>query len=273
MNADRIALMNIQYKYFPLTRFLDDAVKYGIPNIELWGATPFAFYDDMTCSDIKKLKNEIDSRGLNLVCYTPEQCVYPVNIASDSEAERRRSMQFFENSIRLGSELGTDKMLITSGWGYFDNSNKGEAWKRSVESIASLSEMGKKYGIKLMMEVLRKDESNLVNDLDSLMKILKEVDNDNLYAMIDNVPMVLDDKSPKDYLELLGDRLQHVHFIDGLPAGHLAWGDGVFPMEQFLKEFDDYGYKGCYSLEITSNQYFLEPWKSVEKSIERMLKY
>lgn len=37
LKRSQIAVMNIQYKYFPLTLFLDDAVRNGVENIELWG--------------------------------------------------------------------------------------------------------------------------------------------------------------------------------------------------------------------------------------------
>ena len=40
LKRNQIAVMNIQYKYFPLSRFLDDAVENGVENIELWGAAP-----------------------------------------------------------------------------------------------------------------------------------------------------------------------------------------------------------------------------------------
>jgi len=33
ISREQIAVMNIQYKYFPLTRFLDDAVENGVKNI------------------------------------------------------------------------------------------------------------------------------------------------------------------------------------------------------------------------------------------------
>ncbi len=72
------------------------------------------------------------------------------------------------------------------------------------------------------------------------------------------------------YLKALGERLVHVHFIDGAPKGHLAWGDGVLDMKQYLKEFADFGYSGYLSLEITDGRYFMEPSVSVDQSIRKL---
>ena len=40
IGKDKLVTMNIQYKYWPLKKFLDDTVDCGVQNIELWGAAP-----------------------------------------------------------------------------------------------------------------------------------------------------------------------------------------------------------------------------------------
>lgn len=262
--------MNIQYKYFPLALFLDDAVRNGVKNVELWGATPHFHLEDMTYREVAAVRREIERRGLNLVCFTPEQCVYPINIASPHEEARRRSVKFFEDSIRVAGELGTDKVLVTSGHGYFDGSDQAEAWKWSRENLASLGDLASHYGITLALEVLRRDESNLVYNLPTLKKMLDELDHPAFGGMIDTIPMALAGERPAQYLNVLGDKLVHVHFIDGAPRGHLAWGDGVLDMKGYLAEFDAYGYQNYLSLEITDGRYFMNPSASVDQSIEKL---
>jgi len=266
----QIAIMNIQYKYFPLEKYLDDAVQFGVRNVELWGAAPHFHLEDMTYQDVKRVRHAIESRDLKCICFTPEQCVYPVNIAAASAAERRRSLKFFEDNIRVASELGTDKVLVTSGSGYFDGSNREEAWKHSQEGLFNLAELAKIHGIRLALEVLREDESNLVYNLPTLEKMLHALDHDAVGGMIDTVPMALAGESPKDYLDALGDGLIHVHFIDGMPRGHLAWGDGILDMEKYLGELSEGGYKNSLSLEITDGRYVMDPTESVRKSIDAL---
>lgn len=270
IKREQVAVMNIQYKYFPLALFLDDAVRNGVKNVELWGATPHFHLEDMTYREVAAVRREIERRGLNLVCFTPEQCVYPINIASPHEEARRRSVKFFEDSIRVAGELGTDKVLVTSGHGYFDGSDQAEAWKWSRENLASLGDLASHYGITLALEVLRRDESNLVYNLPTLKKMLDELDHPAFGGMIDTIPMALAGERPAQYLNVLGDKLVHVHFIDGAPRGHLAWGDGVLDMKGYLAEFDAYGYQNYLSLEITDGRYFMNPSASVDQSIEKL---
>lgn len=272
MNITRhqIATMNIQYKYHPFTKFLDDTVKYQVENIEVWGAAPHFHPEDLSYLEIQAVRKEIEARKLKVVCYTPEQCVYPVNLAAALKDERRRSLKFFEQNVRIAGELGADKMLVTSGWGYFDGSNKAAAWQYAAEGISDLAECAAHHGITLALEVLRKDESNLVNDLASLKNMLEQLNHPAIGAIMDTCPMNLAGERPKDYLAALGKSLVHVHFIDGAPRGHLAWGDGVLDMEGYLAELSAGDYQGYLSLEITDGRYFMDPEASVRQSIEKL---
>ena len=56
--------MNIQYRYFSLDKFLDDAVGNEVSNIELWGAMPFFNIEDMTYQEVKEVRHQIESSGL-----------------------------------------------------------------------------------------------------------------------------------------------------------------------------------------------------------------
>ena len=273
ISMSRVAAMNIQYRYYPLSKFLDDAVDNGLVNIELWGAAPFFHLEDMTYLQVKAVRHEIERRGLNPVCLTPEQCVYPINLGAATREERFRSLKFFENHLRAAAELGTKKMLVTTGWGYFDGSNRDEAWKWAREGIYDLAELAKEHGLTLALEVLRDDESNLVYNLPTLKQMLTELDHDSVGGMIDPIPMAIAGESPADYLNALGDRLIHVHFIDGTPGGHLAWGDGNLDMERYLQEFSDGGYQGFLSLEITDGRYYMDPTASLRQSVERLREF
>ena len=270
ISKSQISIMNIQYGYYPLEKFLDDAVRAGVEHVELWGAAPHFHLEDMTYTDVCRVRKQIEERGLSLVCYTPEQCIYPVNLAADSTVQRRRSLKYFEDNLRAAAELGTDKMLVTTGWGYLDISNINEAWKHAREGLMSLGDMARDYGIKLALEVLRRDESNLVYNLPTLKRMMEDLSHPAIGAMIDTIPMALAGERPEDYLKVFGEQLVHVHFIDGAPRGHLAWGDGVLDMKGYLEEFSRYSYKGYLSLEITDGRYRVDPTSSVLQSVERL---
>ena len=98
-----------------------------------------------------------------------------------------------------------------------------------------------------------------------------EVSNIELWGAMP-FPMALAGERPADYLQALGERLVHVHFIDGAPRGHLAWGDGILDMQEYLEEFSRYHYKGYLSLAITDGRYYMDPTQSVQQSVNALYK-
>lgn len=64
--------------------------------------------------------------------------------------------------------------------------------------------------------------------------------------------------------------LHHVHFVDGAPTGHLAWGDGDRPLATWLQDLADADYTGFLSLETIADRYWLDPLPPVKQSFERI---
>lgn len=271
ITIDKAAGMNIHYLHYPLDYFLDSMNRMQIKNIELWGGSPHYYIEDLTISGTKSIKKKIESRNLKLICFTPEQCIYPVNIAAKEPYIRERSIRYFIKSIEAASELNSPMMLVTSGWGYLSES-KEEAWKRSRDSLERILHKAELLGISLSLEPLRTDESNLVNNLSSLKKMLTEIHSPVLKGMIDTIPMALAGESIEDYFSALGKDLVHIHFIDGKPRGHLAWGDGILPLGKYVESLNSNNYEGYLTLEITDSGYLSDPENAVGKSIEKLKK-
>ena len=52
------------------------------------------------------------------------------------------------------------------------------------------------------------------------------------------------------------------------PGGHLAFGDGTIPMQEWVGMLDKAGYKGYLSMEISDRRYFMDPAAADRKSME-----
>ena len=87
-------------------------------------------------------------------------------------------------------------------------------------------------------------------------------------AMLDTCQVGIVHEHVRDYLELLGKDLVHVHLVDGTPGGHLAFGDGNLPLKEFVDTLGEYGYEGCLSMEIADRRYFMDPRQADRQSIE-----
>ncbi len=111
----QISGMNLHYMLYSLDYFLDEMVKYEMSNVELWGGYPHLYSEDMTPAQVTSIRKKIEQRDLQLVCYTPEQLMYANNIAAPEAEIRKRSLDYYLKNIEITAELGTDRMLMTSG--------------------------------------------------------------------------------------------------------------------------------------------------------------
>lgn len=270
IRKNRIAIGNYHYVRFHFTYFLDTAVKLGVKNIEIWAAAPHFCLDILDEKFLINTKKQIEERGLNVVCITPEQCSYPINIAAEELSLRKKSIKYFKTAIDAAVELKAPYVLVTAGCGYF-NKDIEEAWERSLSAMKELVAYAKRKNIILVYEPLSKFSSNLVNNVFQLQKMLNSIPSKNIKGMVDTGQMALANESIHDYPRLLGDDLAHVHLLDATPMGHLALGEGKLPIGEYIDVLEDNGYKGWYTFEFTALQYRHKPELADKKSFEWLL--
>ncbi|MBY0099222.1 sugar phosphate isomerase/epimerase family protein [Mesobacillus maritimus] len=258
IKREQIAGMNIHYMRYTLDYFLDAQVKAGIQSIEFWTGVPHYYLDPITYSDCKILKDKVQSRGLEIKVFTPENCMYQYQFAAVKPEIFEKSLQYFTNGIKATAELGCKVMQCNSGWGYFDE-DREEAWKRSNEMLSKLAEVAKAEGVTLALEALRPEESNLVTTAKDTKRMFDEINHPNLKVLIDTTAMGVAGETLQDWFDLFGKDIIHTHFVDGDPYGHLVWGDGKHNLEQFLITLQKNGYTGYLGQEITDSRYFKDP--------------
>jgi protein FrlC len=263
--------MNFHYHRYPFDYFLDSTLRLGLQAVELWGGAPHVYVGDASQEDILTIRHEIQSRGLELVCFTPEQCIYPINLSAKDDTLRKRSIDYFKKCIGVTNTLETSLLLVTVGYGFY-NEPVEEAWARGRESLSILAEEAEKQGIVLALEPMSKMGSNLITDMKSLKQMYDEVNSPALKVLLDTVPMTLGGDSFESYGEAFGSDLAHIHFLDGdgKTSAHLGWGMGTFPLEAFADSLKTIGYDGYLSLELIGPQYNWEPERFTKESLNRL---
>jgi protein FrlC len=266
INLSQVAGMNEHYYMHTLDYFLDSMVELGIENIEFWAGSPHLYIEDTSLSRIQRIRKEIEKRDLRLICYTPEQCIYPVNIAAKEPDIRQKSMAYFRNSLEAAAELGARMFQIVPGWGYYDEPTES-AWTRSRDALAILSSQAASLGILMTLEPLEAHGTNIVRNSADLRRMLDEVGAPNLKGIIDTCPMHAAGEDFSDCFETLGADLKHVHFVD---SGHCAWGEGDFPLEKYLSQLARHDYQGYLTIEICNRRYFTDPKRGDAISLQAL---
>ena len=269
LSSAQIAGANYPYMRSPLTQFLDDMVRLEVRDVEIYAAGPHLYLDDVTPSDIDAIGRELAARELHPICLTPEQVIYPINIAARESTIRQRSLRYFKKAIDVCVALECPMIFLTSGWGYVEE-DPDEVWKRSAAALAEIVAYGQSRGVSSVMETLQPTESRIINSATTLKAMIDMIGSPALKPAIDTVAMAVAGKSVSDYRRLFGENIGHVHLIDGAPDGHLVWGDGKLPLGRYLAELGELGYSGHMGLEVIAFQYWGDPTAAMTRHIERI---
>ncbi|MFN0224273.1 TIM barrel protein [Paenibacillus sp. KR2-11] len=263
----KAAGMNITFRHMPFAYFLDAMSELGVDHIELWAGEPHLYVYRSILGNMRSIRKQVQSRGMKIVCYTPEQCIYPYNIAASDPHWRHKSVEYFMENLYAALELGTDTMLITSGIGDFAAAPE-ESWKYARESIFQLCRIAEQEGVTLALEPLTPFESNLITDVRGVRRMIDEIGSPALQGMLDTVAMQLAGEVPEDYFALL-PKVCHVHLIDGdgRSDAHLALDDGVLKWREYLESLRSGGYEGACTLEIMGPGYYRHPREALAGSI------
>jgi sugar phosphate isomerase/epimerase len=79
------------------------------------------------------------------------------------------------------------------------------------------------------------------------MRLVKDLDCDNVGLMLDLFHMNIEDASIEEGLRLAGDRLWHVHIAD---SNRLYPGSGHLDFDSIFATLEDMGYQGYVSAEL-----------------------
>ena len=258
VRREQIAGMNIHYTHYSLDYFFESMERAGFVTVAFWGGPPHFHLDYESYSNLKRIKNLARSHGQHIECFTAAGCAYGFQIGMQPIEYIENSFNYFRNGICAAAELGCRYMVINSGWGYL-NESRDSAWARSREMLSRLAEEARKNEVILTLESLRSAESQIVYRLCDAKRIIEEVGHPSLKIMIDTTAVGVAGETVEEWFNCFGSNIVNTHFVDGTPYGHLAWGDGRFPLKRFLQCMNDYGYEGLLGLEITDRRYYADP--------------
>lgn len=272
IRREQVAGMNIHYLNYSLEYFLNAQVETGFHTVELWCGVPHVWIDHYNFYDADKIKGKIREKGLEIACVTPENCIYPCQVGAWTKEWRERSYQYFVNGIRFTAELGCERMEINSGWG-LHRETKQEAWNRSCDMLGKLADKAKEYGVTLVMETLRKEESQIVNTIQDLKKMLNQIDNSSIKPMIDTCAMISAGETLQQWFDEFPEQIAHMHFVDCDPFGHLIWGDGIQHLGDWIDILNRNHYEGYLGQEITDNRYYADPKTADFRNMKNFERY
>ena len=266
----KVGMFTSGYQRNPLEHCFMDAKEYGYDYIELWGGRPHAYAPDLKAGDINEVRRLIEKYEMPVLGYTPEHNAYPYNYMIGSEAQRRDAIDYLKLSLEMAKEMGAEFVRTSpANGGYL--ATYDQLWSRLEKNIQELGDYAAKLEIKLVVEALTPYESNFFTRANDLVELFRRVDNPYVVGMCDIVPPFVQHESIMAYFDKLGNKMDHMHIIDGENGSdtHLIPGEGNIPIKEMLYEMKRIGYDKTATLELVTN-YINEPRFYAKRAIDNM---
>ena len=266
----KVGMFTSGYQRNPLEHCFMDAKEYGYDYIELWGGRPHAYAPDLKAGDINEVRRLIEKYEMPVLGYTPEHNAYPYNYMIGSEAQRRDAVDYLKLSLEMAKEMGAEFVLTSpANGGYLVTYD--QLWSRLEKNIQELGDYAAKLEIKLVVEALTPYESNFFTRANDLVELFRRVDNPYVVGMCDIVPPFVQHESIMAYFDKLGNKMDHMHIIDGENGSdtHMIPGEGNIPIKEMLYEMKRIGYDKTATLELVTN-YINEPRFYAKRAIDNM---
>ena len=266
----KIGMFTSGYQRNPLEHCFIDAKRFGYDYIELWGGRPHAYPPDLKNGDVETVKRFIDKYEMPVLGFTPEHNAYPYNYMIGSEAMRREAVDYLKLALDMAKAMGADYMLTSPAHAGYA-ATYDQIWERMLKSIKELAEHAEEVDIKLVVEPLTPYESNAFLSANDLVELCKRIDSPCLVGMIDIVPPFVMNESIMSYFDKLGNKMYHIHIIDGENGtdSHILPGDGSIPIQEMLCELKQIGYDGTATIELVL-MYINEPRMYARRAINRV---
>lgn len=235
---------------------------YGIRQTQAIGFDSIDIFADPLDIDAKErrlIRRECEAAGLPIVSVA---CV-AVGLIDFNPAVQRFHLDRCEAYLDFCHELEAKNLLLVLGEYIWDRQviPPAEQWRTAVSNCRQLGNYAAHLGLQIALE-LEPFKLSLLNDVDSMVRFIDEVNHPAVRANIDVSHLQLAGVPAAELRRLKGKAI-HVHIsdCDGRVHGDLPPGRGVVDFGPYLNEIAALGIDGAVSIEL---EYSPEPEKIVE---------
>ena len=185
-------------------------------------------------SDAEFEINLMKAKLLNLPVFAGNN-FYPSNMKLvGAEVDLAKILAYTEVVMRRARQAGTKILVLGSGGARRipDGLDRNIVEQNFVNLCKRIAELGDKYNVTVVIEPLRKQETNFINTVREGLKIVKLVNHPNFKLLADFYHMACEDEDPEIIVEA-GKDLYHCHIAE--KAERTAPGVKGDDFEPYLK--------------------------------------
>ncbi|MCB1357570.1 MAG: sugar phosphate isomerase/epimerase [Maritimibacter sp.] len=211
---------------------LEKSAEHGYRTIEFAYLKPELFDLDRLARKAQSLDVEIGvTMGLPL----------SRDISSEDPDTVAAGRAMLQDAVAAVRDIGGNKLggILYSAHTKYNRAPTAAGWKNSAQVMGEIGELGRQNGIDIVLEVVNRFETNLLNTTAQGLKYLDDCGSDHVRLHLDTFHMNIEEANPAAAIRLAGDRIGYFH-IGESNRGFL--GDGVIDWDRIFDALVEIGY-------------------------------
>lgn len=211
---------------------LRKTAEHGFRTIEFAYLRPEKFNLDKLATLAKSLDVEIGvTMGLPL----------DKDISSEDPAAVAAGAAMLADAVHAVRDIGGNKLggILYSAHTKYNRQPTKRGWDNSVATIAKVADTARDSGVDLVLEVVNRFETNLLNTTAQGLKFIEETGSSHVRLHLDTFHMNIEEANPAAAIRLAGDKIGYFH-IGESNRGYL--GDGVINFDLIFDALLDINY-------------------------------
>lgn len=173
------------------------------------------------------------------------------DLTSDDEHLQRTGLDYIETCLDIAAELGSHffagPMYSAVGKARMvAPEQRAIEWERAVTNLRVVCENAASRGLEIALESLNRFESDLINNVDDLLRLIGDINHPAAKICLDMFHMNIEEPDPEAAIIKSGDKLIHVQVSEnyrGTPGtGNASW-------DAYFRGLTAIGYRGVVSIE------------------------
>ncbi|MDX3924317.1 MAG: sugar phosphate isomerase/epimerase [Shinella sp.] len=192
------------------------------------------------------------ARGLDLEIAVTMGLPLSADVSSEDMAVVRKGEQLLADAVKAVRDIGGTKLggILYSAHTKYSTLPSDRGRKNSIAAIARTADLAKAAGVDLVLEVVNRFESNILNTTAQGLDFIKATGSDHVTLHLDTFHMNIEEANPAAAIRLAGDKIGYFH-IGESNRGYL--GDGVINFDLIFDALLDIGYKRDITFESFSS--------------------
>ncbi len=169
-----------------------------------------------------------------------------LSLSTDISSTDRDAVQagksLLADCVHAVRDIGGTKLggILYSAHTKYNRMPTAEGWKNSVEAIAQTGELAHQASIDLVLEVVNRFETNLLNTAAQGLKFLDDTGSSHVKLHLDTFHMQIEEANPAAAIRLAGEKIGYFH-IGESHRGFL--GDGTIDFDLIFDALLDIDYR------------------------------